>query len=336
MSLSISVQTIINKNYNISDLESFAKEYCNEYNYKEESILINFQFIESMDLYPVSIDYMHNIKPKVNIKSLEKSLNLKSKDYMTKEDKEYFSYTFYKKFISFVDIEEFEHLDRLEKIYTIDMIKRNSHPIKTKPKNIYTGYIVSYYENIDNEKLIIIEFLKHKQSNVSEMSELIKDKKVFRKFTFDFDLDKVKPFNEDVKKIFHDKLENIDDKENIKLNKKRLEISEMTHIPKEERNSMEKELKFVKTTAKSMKISIKSTKICFLEHEEFNIDDILNKIDISLSAFSSIVQISLKEDVIDEEIKKEEVVDEEIKKEEVNNEEDTDNEEGNEDNFMDF
>jgi hypothetical protein len=290
MSLISELQNIIDLNYDIVDLESFSKIYSKNNDISEEEIMNNFKIIESSDKYPVSEDMLYSLK-KSTIKSLEKNLNLSESEYINKENKNYFTYCFYKKFASIVSKNIFIHLDTIEKIFIIDFIKRQSVVHKPKSKNIYIGMIVKYTEIVDGDELETIDYIKIKKSNLSEMYNLVKDKEIIRQFTFDDEVDKVKPFNKDIKMMFTSKLNDINEQSEFDIKSKNLEIERsLIGMPKEEKIMKEKEmlLKHVKITAKSLKISSKSNKIQYMQHKNFDISDILNIVYNNILTFNSV------------------------------------------------
>ncbi len=326
MSVISKIQDIINKNYKLSDLEEFAKLYCKDNTYEEESVLRDFKYIESVEEYPISILRLQEIKAKVSVKTLEKTFNLEKHEHHKKHEVEFFTYDFYKRFLATSCITDYVNLCNLELIFTVDMLKRNTTSSKTKQRILSTGYILHYEEKTEEGKLQILEFVKHKNNK----DEFTTPHDILIKFEYDSDVDKVKPFNETIKQYFSKSLESIDDEENIKANQKKLEISKMVHLPKEERITMEKDVKVVKATARTYKIQIKATKISFLLHDKFILEDIKKLINMNLLEFSSIVVFDhLKQPKEDKTFANDEEDTSEDKV--VNNEEDnaSDNEEDN-------
>lgn len=326
MSFAIQLLSIINSNYDISNINQFIennKEFLNlesecfeDVDTAVKEILNYFKIIESPEDYPVSNDDIKKLYTKpLNLKNLQKSFNMQEMEYIISKDNEEefkFTYGFFKKVLSILNLDRFNILCKVESIISVDIIKKSlecKNISSEKPKNIMLGLLLKSINN----NVIMIEFAKIKKTKIADLHELVSDKEIILQFSFDKDIDNIKIFDESIKQLFSDKVDIINRKKEREVDSQNLKIKEsLDNLDKEERKLKEKDLllKHCKVSMKSLGIQIKSTSLTYPDTNDFELNEIVNIIKNKLNSYNSLEII----ENIDSGMKKEEeIVDNEKK-----------------------
>lgn len=304
MSFAIQLLSIINSNYDISNINQFIennKEFLNleskcfedaETAFKE--ILSYFKIIESPEDYPVRNEDIEKMYPKpLNLKNLQKSFNIRDEEYIISNDNKEefkFTYNFFKKVLSILNLDKFNILCKVESIISVDIIKKSLEckiVSSEKPKNIMLGLLLKSISN----GIIMIEFVKIKKTKIADLHELVSDKETILQFSFDKDIDNIKLFDESIKQLVSDKLDIINRKKEREIDSQNLKIKEsLDNLDKEERKLKEKDLllKHCKVSMKSLGIHIKSTYITYPDTNDFELKEIVNIITNKLNTYKSL------------------------------------------------
>jgi hypothetical protein len=303
MSFSVQIQSIINSNYDISNINQFIEDNKKVLNLDSDDmdmdsatkeIMNYFKIIESLEEYPVNHEDIKKLytKPLI-LKNLQKSFNIQSSEYIISNDNKEefnFTYSFFKKVLSIVNLEKFNILCKLENIIAVDIIKKSLELHSTpseKPKIIMLGLLLKTVVN----NMIVLEFVKIKKNKMSELHDLVNDKEIILQFNFDKDIDNIKIFDESIKQLVTDKLDIINRKKEREIDSKNLKIKEsLDNLEKEERKLKEKDLllKHCKVSMKSLGIHIKSSTITYPVCESFDDEEIINVVKNKLNTYNSV------------------------------------------------
>jgi hypothetical protein len=294
------INDIINQDYDISNIEKFASGI----NLELDEVMDYFRFIESRDLYVVEKDILSKYYGKqVNVKLLTKNFYMKETDYDLENDK--VSCAFFKKFLSCVNVDKYNSFEKIEMIIISDMIKKNLHfstdIIKT---NMFSGVITLE----EKDGFIIMEFVKSKEKKDINLEELYKsNKSIVFSFSFDKSKDDVKPFSDNIKQLVSDCLDIYNRKKEREIEMENIKIKEsLDNLDKEERKQKEKEklVKFVKSTAKSEGISVKTNTFILPNTDIYDKEKFIKSIETHLKNYSTLefkeVSKSLEKDNIDD------------------------------------
>lgn len=304
MSFAIQLLSIINSNYDISNINQFIdnnKEFLNlesecfeDVETATKEILNYFKIIESSEDFPVSNEDIKNLYPKpLNLKNLQKSFNIRDVEYIISDDNKEefkFTYNFFKKVLSILNLDRFNILCKIESIVSVDIVKKSLEckiVSSEKPKNIMLGLLLKS----TNKSIIMVEFAKIKKTKIADLHELVGGKEVILQFSFDKDIDNIKVFDESIKQLVSDKLDIINRKKEREIDSQNLKIKEsLDNLDKEERKLKEKDLllKHCKVSMKSLGIHIKSTSIIYPDTNDFELNEIINIIVNKLNTYKSL------------------------------------------------
>ncbi len=316
-SFAVQFNEIMEANYDISDINTFAETYSKCLDLSLDEILSYFKIMESLSDYPVDKDMLvkYYSKP-LSIKNLQKTFNIQDYEF-DNEDNMNFSYSFFKRFLGMTNERKFSSMQKIEYIISVDMMKKTMKlsNVVQKPKNIFLGMILKSTDS----NIVKLEYVKIKKSKMSEMSSVVDNKEIVMQFTYDKDIDNIKLFGDKIKHLFSEKVDIMDRKKEREVDSKNIKIKEsLDSLDKEERKIKEKDMlvKHVKLSMKSLGIQIKSTFITYPLEESFSEKEILDIIDSNASEYSSLEIIKKCDNIINDiEEKKENNLIEEEKEE---------------------